>query len=117
MKKRTKFIIIAIAVAIIVAIIILINMLNTSNGVPKAKLEQKGYEIFENDYCLIDHSMEFGGDALTPWTCKLCGTNAVNPDTNVPEICSNCARITGRCMYCGKLKKERLWKNVSIWNG
>lgn len=105
MKKKTKFIIIGIFIAIVIAIVILTNMLNTSNGVPGAKLEQKGYEIFGKDYCQTDHSMEFGGDALTSWTCKLCGANAVNSDTNVPEICANCARITGRCMYCGKLKK------------
>ncbi|MBQ2836178.1 MAG: hypothetical protein IJE68_05030 [Clostridia bacterium] len=97
--------IILIIVAFIIGIVILVNMLNTSNGVSKVELEQKGYSLLGYDYCTTDHSMEVGGDAFTEWKCELCGIVANNPDTNTPELCGNCARITGRCHHCGKLEK------------
>lgn len=101
--KKISLIIIGI---IIIVIIAALNIFNSSNGKPKSELDQKGYNIFGYDYCDTDHSMEIGGDALTDWKCKLCGKKATNPDTNVPEICSDCARITGRCNKCGKLEKN-----------
>lgn len=66
---------------------------------------QKGYQLFGKDYCTTDHSLEAAGDALTEWKCQLCGRSAINSDTNVPQLCDDCARITGRCHQCGKLKK------------
>lgn len=108
MRKKAIFVVlIIIAIIIVVGIIVLANTLGTSNGVQKTEIEQKAYEIFGDDYCTIDHSLVgFGGEALTEWECKLCGRTATNSDTDTPVICSNCARITGRCMYCGKLGGE-----------
>lgn len=63
----------------------------------------KGYRIYGNDYCIINHYLEIGGDAFIYWTCKLCGKTATNSDTNVPEICNICSALTGRCNKCGKL--------------
>ena len=75
---------------------------NVENG--DYNIEQKGYEILGSDFCEGYH-MITAGDALTPWTCELCGYSDVNPDTDVPEICNNCAKKTGRCQMCGKLEK------------
>lgn len=105
MEKQTKFTILIIGVIILATILILMKWNNTFKGLSKNELEQKGYKNFGYDYCTTDHSMECGGDAFTDWTCKICATVATNPDTNVPELCNNCAKITGRCNYCGKLKK------------
>ena len=71
----------------------------------KQEKEQKGNDIFGKNYCTTNHSIEVGGDAITEWSCKLCGTNAINFDTNVPKLCINCSRVTNRCNQCGKLKK------------
>lgn len=68
------------------------------------ELKQKGETIFGKDYCTTDHSLEMAGSALTEWECELCGTSAINSDTNTPKLCENCAIETGRCNQCGKLK-------------
>lgn len=68
-------------------------------------ISEKATQIFGNDYCEEKHWV-IAGDALTPWTCKLCGYTGINPDTDTPEICDNCARLTGRCTECGKLKNN-----------
>lgn len=94
MKKQMKFIIITIFAIVVLLIIAFIN-LRISNG----------YKIFGNNYCNTNHYLEGGGDAFTDWECKLCGKNATNPDTNVPEICNMCSILTGRCNKCGKLEK------------
>lgn len=80
--------------------------LYTSNGKFGTELQQKGKEVFGTEYCNGKHDVKGAGDAFTNWKCTLCGKEDTNPDTNVPEICANCARITGRCMWCGKLEKQ-----------
>ncbi len=95
--KQISIIIIALIIAI--SIIIVINIISTNT-----ELKEKGIEIFGSDYCNEKHS-KLGGDALTAWTCKLCGYSDINPDTDVPVICNKCANLTGRCMECGKLEK------------
>lgn len=106
MKKKVLLIVLLIVAIIVIGIIAFLYIyLNTSNGISKSKLEEKGYQVFGYDYCTTDHSFEGGGDAFTEWQCKICGKTAMNPDTNVPVICNNCARITNRCNKCGKLEK------------
>lgn len=107
MNKR---VVIGIIIGIIVVGIFVGTIIYLS-GKPKNQLDigteakQKGYNLFGKDYCITDHSLEAAGDALTEWKCQLCGRSAINPDTNVPQLCDDCARITGRCHQCGKLKK------------
>lgn len=105
MKFVMKKIILIVIVLIVIGIVILVNILNTSNGLSKVELKQKGYSLFGYDYCTTDHSMESGGDAFTECKCELCEIVANTLDTNTPELCGNCARITGRCLHCGKLEK------------
>ena len=62
-------------------------------------MEFLGAIYFDENHCTI------AGDALAPWTCKLCGHSNVNPDIDVPAICNTCANLTGRCHKCGKSKK------------
>lgn len=81
-------------------------MIKTSKELPKIELEQKGYKIFGYDYCITDHYMECGCCVLTNWKCKIFGTAENNSDTNVPELCNTCARMTVRCNHCGKLKNK-----------
>ena len=93
MKKQMKFIIIIIFIIVVFLIIAFMN------------LRIKGYKSYGNDYCNTNHTLECGGDALTDWSCRLCGKRVTNPDTNVPEICNMCSYITGRCNKCGRLEK------------
>lgn len=106
MKKNIVIGIVVVIVTIIIIIAIyLVNLLNNSNGMSGNQIKEKANKIFGYDYCTTDHTFDSGGDALTPWTCKLCGANATNPDTNAPKLCNDCARITSRCSKCGKLIK------------
>lgn len=105
MKKKVLIIVLVIALIVIVGIISFLYMyFNTSNGISKSELIQKGYEVFGSDYCTGNHDVNGAGDAFTDWECKICGKKNTNPDTNVPEICFDCARITNRCYECGKLE-------------
>lgn len=47
-----------------------------------------------------------GGDAMTRYNCGICKKSCMNGTTNTPEICSECAQITNRHAYCGKLLKS-----------
>ena len=69
------------------------------------KLKNRNIDNLVEEYCTTDHSLEVAGDALTEWNCQLCGKSAINSDTNVPKLCADCAKKTGRCYQCGKLKK------------
>lgn len=79
---------------------------DNKNNLSESQLKQKASEIFGNDYCETDHSLEVGGDAITDWVCKICGKMSSNSTTNVPEICDECARTTERCNKCGKLERK-----------
>lgn len=98
---KTKKGIITIVILIIIVLLVIVGIYMMSS---KSNVQRKGFDILGNDYCDGNHN-KFAGDALTPWTCKLCGYSAVNPDTDVPVICNSCANLTGRCMECGKLEK------------
>lgn len=105
-----KKVIICICIGIIVVglfVGIIIHLFDKNRNEPniESEIKQKGYNLFKKDYCTTDHSLEIAGDALTEWKCQLCGTSAINSDTNIPKLCENCAKITGRCYQCGKLKK------------
>jgi len=99
MKKGFLLIIL---IAIVLIIITLINIFNK----PITELQQKGFDIFGYDYCMTNHYLEGAGDAFTIWKCKLCGYSDMHPDTNIPEICYDCAENTNRCNECGKLKEK-----------
>ena len=100
-KFKKKFItIISIIIVAIIALIIGVKLLTSNNS----SFEQKANEIFGSIYCDENH-WTMAGDALTSWTCKLCGLSDINPDTDVPVICNTCANLTGRCQKCGKLEK------------
>lgn len=105
MKKRTIWMIGIILAIFIIAGLGIVYFLYTSNGVFGTELQKRGNAIFGKETCTTNHYLESGGDAFTDWTCALCGKEGTNPDTNVPKICSTCARITGRCMQCGNLEK------------
>lgn len=116
MKKKK----IIILIAIIVLIIALIGAVLAAIRVKKDKYTneyriKKGYEIFGDEYCSGHNRFESAGQALTPWTCKICGYHDVNSNTNVPTICVECANITSRCMECGKL--EIGYKTICKENG
>ncbi len=94
-KKRWIVLIIILVVILIIGVIFLTKIVN---------LRQKANRILGKDYCTGNHYIT-AGDALTPWTCELCGYSDINPDTDEPVICNKCANLTKRCMKCGKLEK------------
>ena len=98
--KKKSITIISIIIVAIITLIIGAKLLTSNNS----SFEQKANEIFGSTYCDGNH-WTIAGDALTPWTCKLCGHSDINPDTDVPVICNTCANLTSRCQKCGKLKK------------
>lgn len=89
-----------IIIAVIILAIISIAVVSIKNNKSKNSKDER----FEPGYC-EGHYGTVAGDALTPWTCKICGYSDINSDTFTPIICNKCANRTGRCMYCGKLKK------------
>lgn len=113
MKKKQKIISILIFISIIIIVICSI-LLKTYLISDEEKKIKKGYQVLGEDYCEGHSLSRIAGDALTPWTCKICGYSAVNPDTAAPKICSECAEITKRCMTCGKLKSDKLMEQQQL---
>ena len=111
MKKKIIIgLIFILVISLIVAIILLIRnkVVNDDNYIIK-----KGNKIFGTEYCPSDsffyndsdhHSI--AGQAITPYKCKICNKEYNYPNTAIPKICPSCAEITGRCMACGKLKRQ-----------
>lgn len=95
MKKQIKVIFISI---LVIALLLVISFV--------VLRIVKGYKIYGNEYCNTNYYLECGGDAITEWTCKLCGESAINSDINVPEICNKCSILTKRCNQCGKLRNK-----------
>lgn len=95
MKKY--LIIVMISCLFILVILMLIN-----NSMQQQTKINKGIKEFGTD-CCQGHGFGFAGDAFTAWKCEICGYEGTRPDTDVPEICSECAEITGRCQKCGKI--------------
>lgn len=44
-----------------------------------------------------------GGDAMTSYNCGICKKSCMNGTTNTPKLCDDCAKVTNRHNYCGKL--------------
>ncbi len=100
-----KKLVLGVIIFIVVGIIVLLYFSNTSNGIPKSIIEEMGFDLFGDDYCTTNHYLEIGGSALTKCQCSLCKKVSINPSTNIPALCENCAKITKRCSECGKLEK------------
>ncbi len=107
MNRKIIIGIIVVAIVILVALVFL-NMNNSNNGIIS-----KGYKLFGNEYCPMNNDFRYAdsehpmiaGDAVKDYKCQLCKKKYTHPNTATPKICSSCAEITGRCMYCGKFEK------------
>lgn len=42
-----------------------------------------------------------GGAALTPFTCTVCGQEAIAATTAIPCLCADCAHTQAWCAICG----------------
>lgn len=71
--KKKSITIISVIIVAIIALIIGAKLLTSNNS----SFEQKANEIFGSIYCDGNH-WTTAGDALTPWTCKLCGHSDIN---------------------------------------
>ena len=101
MKNKKSIIALIVIVCIIIAILVIFIIKNNASN--KIKID-KGYKIFGNDYCEGHEILKVGATVVTPWSCKICGYSETSGTNIVPAICSKCAKITGRCSECGKLK-------------
>jgi len=101
MKKKKILLLLLLIISIVIIIITFFILRNNNDSRIK-----KGYEIFGNDYCNGHSPFVEAGQAFTGYTCKICGYEGDHPNTAVPTICSECAKITGRCSNCGKLLKN-----------
>ena len=97
LKNNIKLII-AIDTTILAAIIGIILYINSVQN----KIN-KGFKIFGNDYCTGHIHTGIVGFGSTTWKCDICGYEKTYGNTDVPTICGDCARITNRCLECGKL--------------
>lgn len=103
----------AIVLIVIISLIVLgIGISITINTVEKGKVEKSEIEKIEEGKAILGSEVCDGkrghsflaGQAITSWKCKICGYLGTYPDTGVPTICGECARITGRCTKCGRIK-------------
>jgi len=44
--------------------------------------------------------------AFWRYTCDICGEEKMNPNTDVPKVCRECAEKNNVCMYCGEKLDE-----------
>lgn len=99
MLKKKLFIIGIILVIIFIGGFLLIN--TDFYKINKANL------LFENDVCNHNEE-EHPKDSLTivsQYKCRICGKTFSYPSSPTPIICDDCARITHRCQWCGKLEE------------
>ena len=105
---------IIIIVLLIVVLISIMMILGHHKSI--AEKIRIGEEKFGNEKCTgtsSDYNSFYGdsehpiigGDAITGWTCAICGKEGESSTTNTPKLCEDCAEITNRCETCGKLLK------------
>ena len=41
------------------------------------------------------------GQAITEWTCPICGQKFFHPNTAVPAVCKRCSELCHVCEECG----------------
>ena len=98
-----KLIIVITSCFFMFAFVFIVLMLINNNMEQQTKIN-KGIKEFGTDYCQGHSRLDPVGYAFTNWKCEICGYASRESNTNVPEICSKCAALTGRCQKCGKVE-------------
>ena len=108
MKKKLVIFVIITIIIILSVMVFTINKTDNNN--------EKGYELFGNDYCSRNSKEHFyedyehpgiGGMAFTTYECEICNKEYKHSNTATPKICTTCATTTNRCQYCGKLENYK----------
>ena len=97
-KKNTlnlKNILIIITILIVV-IVLIISIIDISKNKQKEKIASK---IFGNEEC--DAIMHISTNDLALRTCKICKKEFQDSSMRA-DICTECAKETKRCEFCGK---------------
>lgn len=107
MKNKKILLLLLLIISIIIIIIAFFIIRNNNINTDDSKIK-KGYEIFGSDYCNGHGQDPIIVDGWPSYsTCKICGIEKHN---DVPHsdftICTECAKITGRCSKCGKILKK-----------
>lgn len=100
MKKKNLFLLL-INLTLVLIIIISFTLMNNKN--PSIYKIEKGYVKFGFSKCKGHDSIRVGSPATAKWKCKICGVEDISYYDDVPLICHECEKITGRCSECGKL--------------
>ena len=100
MKKKNLFLLL---ICLTLGLIIIISFTLMNNKNPNIYKIGKGYVKFGFSKCKGHDSFNVGSPATAEWKCKICGVEAISPYDDVPLICHECKKITGRCSDCGKL--------------
>ncbi len=98
---KMGFILVVIAI-LVISIIITIKLfiLNTSDVRVMTGNLLYGTTSTCNGSC---GDMLIGGCAMTSYNCGICNKSCMNGNTNTPKLCDDCAKVTNRHTYCGKL--------------
>ena len=113
-KKNKKTIL-----SIIVIILLIISILFVINNIPLTNdniIVLKANIMFGHSSCPtnnpdyhsekdLDH-FGFYATVMTPYKCGVCRKNTESSSSFIPKMCRSCAKITGRCEKCGKLKNS-----------
>ncbi len=66
--------------------------------------------MYGNDTCNGNHSEHaiIPDAGLTLWRCPVCNRQQETgvTESHYKKLCSECARLTGRCSRCGKILKQ-----------
>lgn len=55
----------------------------------------------ECQVCFYLDNNALAGQAFTHYTCRACGIELINPNTNVNALCLDCAKKHKLCIHCG----------------
>lgn len=94
--------ILVVSVVLVIAIVTIVKLfiLNTSDVRVMTGNLVYGTTSTCNGKC---GDMLIGGCAMTSYNCSICKKNCMNGTTNTPKLCDDCAKVTNRHSYCGKL--------------
>lgn len=104
-KRIKKSWIIFTIIVIVIGVVSYTAIRYLSDDETPTAISKKATQVFGNDYCNENHLIMQEGEPDI-WNCELCTNGGFGLDTNIPVICERCARITGRCEICGKLKNK-----------
>ena len=51
--------------------------------------------------CSTENLGRIAGQAMTEWTCIICGKESIHGNTAIPSVCKKCSELYHVCEECG----------------